>query len=155
MLKVVKIVITGCSGYVPSEYEYKDRLIVTDHSAEYDCKPYKPWEMNPVQKRSYTTNSLAFRKLFELAVRAVDEIFVRDPQCPGIDMPVTGFEVFFENGDYTEKTYMVRPDEFSACFAILKKMVPNCELMPWTLQTSEDYHVKRVWHEILEYEADR
>lgn len=118
-----------CTGYIVNHKpDYRDLIS----------------EMNPVQKWSYTTNSLAFRKLFELAVRAVDEIFVRDPQYPGTDMPVTGFEVFFENGDYTEKTYMVRPDEFSACFAILKKMVPNCELIPWTLQTSEDYEKKRL-----------
>ena len=41
MLKNVQyIVLEGQSGRVPWEWEYRDTLLITAHSAEYECKPY-------------------------------------------------------------------------------------------------------------------
>ena len=149
MVDTVQIKISGESGYVNDEEVYKDTLIITDHSIEYECKPNINSEMNPVQSWSYTTNSPAFKKLFELGVVATHEIFARDPQCPGTDMPVTRFQVTYSNKEIAKKVYMVNSNEFSECFSILKKMVPPCELMPSVLQTFEDYKKRRLWHDIL------
>ena len=40
--------------YVPATEEYKDTLVITNHSIDYECSPYEPWKMNPVQKWAYT-----------------------------------------------------------------------------------------------------
>ena len=63
----------------------------------------------------------------------------------------TSFALFDENGKVEQKLYLVRSDMFAECFSLIKKMVPECELMPWVLKTSEDYEKKRLWHEILGY----
>lgn len=97
----------------------------------------------------YTTNSEAFVRLFELVIEAIGEVFERNPECPGTDMPVTKFSVIFNSNKTVEKTYMADPDEFSECFSILKKMVPPSELMPWVLRTSEDYYKERLWHTLV------
>lgn len=144
-----KIIISGRSGYVGIEEEYSDTLSITDDSIEYECSPYQPSYMNPVQKWSYTTNSPAFRKLFEDALKATREIFERDPECPGTDMPETIFTVTYHNGETIKKVYLVSHNEFSYCYSVLKKMVPPCELMPWVLKTSEDYWEERLWHSIV------
>lgn len=81
MLKNVQyIVLEGQSGRVPWEWEYRDTLLITAHSAEYECKPYEPVKQNPVQKWVYITNSPAFQKLFDQMVDAIGEVFERDPQ---------------------------------------------------------------------------
>ena len=144
-----KIIISGTSGYVGIEEEYSDTLSITDNSIEYECNPYRPSYMNPVQKWSYTTNSPAFRKLFELALKATREIFERNPECPGTDMPETEFSVTYHNNETIQKVYLVSSNEFSECFSILKKMVPPCELMPCVLQTSEDYRKEGLWHTMM------
>ena len=148
--KAKQITISGESGYVPATEEYKDTLIITDHSIDYECNPYEPWKMNPVQKWSYSTNSFAFKKLFELAADALHAVFLRDPQCPGTDLPFMYFTVTYEDGKTVKKTYSVNPDEFSGCFDLVKKMVPPSELIPGVLQTSEDYQQRRIWHNLVE-----
>ena len=146
----VQIRITGRSGYVSAEEEYKDVLTITDHSIEYECTPYEPWKMNPNQKWSFTTNSIAFGKLFELVADAVIEVFHRNPECPGTDMPETGFMISFSNGKSVHKSYLVGSDEFRDCFDLVKKMIPGCELMPGVLKTSEDYDDWRLYHDIVD-----
>ena len=149
MVDVVRIEIFGESGYVTADEEYTDALIITDHSIEYECKPYEPSDVNPIQKWSYRSNSPAFKRLFSLTITAIQEIFRRDPQCPGTDMPVTTFVLTHSDNKTTKNMYMVNPNEFRECFSILKKMVPPCELVPWVLQTSDDYRKKGLWHRIL------
>ena len=144
-----KIIISGRSGYVGIEEEYSDTLSITDDSIEYECNPYQPSYMNPIQKWSYKTNSPAFRKLFGLALKATREIFERDPKCPGTDMPETEFSVIYHNNETVQKVFLVSSNEFSECFSILRKMVPPCELMPCVLQTGEDYRKERLWHTVL------
>ena len=144
-----KIIISGTSGYVDIEEEYSDTLSITEDSIEYECNPNQPSYMNPIQKWSYKTNSPAFRKLFELALKATREIFERDPKCPGTDMPETKFSVTYHNNETVQKVFWVSSNEFSECFSILKKMVPPCELMPCVLQTAEDYRKERLWHTLM------
>ena len=72
------------SGYVPATEEYKDTLVISDHSIDYECNPYEPWKMNPVQKWSYSTNSFAFKKLFELAADALHVVFLRGRGGPAV-----------------------------------------------------------------------
>ena len=138
---IAKIMISGESGYVSVEEEYRDTLSITDHSIEYECNPYQPSYLNPIQRWSYATNSSNFKRLFNLALKSTREIFTRDPECPGTDMPVTRFHVTYYNNETIKKVYMADSDEFSECFSILKKMVPPCELVPWVLKTSEDYNL--------------
>lgn len=140
---VSQIRISGHSGYVLSnDYEYSDMLIITDHSIEYQCKPYEPSFVNPIQNWSYSTISREFAELFRLAADAVHEVFRRDPKCPCTDLPVTDFTVIYRDGSTVRHHYSVRPDEFSECFVIIKKMVPSCEPVPWVLMTSEDYSAR-------------
>lgn len=134
MVKVVKIQITSISGFVPAEEGYSDVLTITEHSIEYRSEPYEPSDLNPLQIWSYTTNSLAFKNLYNLVVPSIHEIFKRDPQCPGTDMPVTRFCVTYQNKKSIEKVYMVNRNEFSSCFSTIRRMIPACELIPWALQ---------------------
>lgn len=139
MNNVVQIKISGESGYVPAEKEYSDVLIITDHSIEYDCKPFQPCEMNPVQHWLYKTNSPRFTRFFNHAVSAVHKIFERDPKCTGTDMPVTKFSVTYQNKKSVNRTYMVSSEEFKECFSIIRMMVPILELIPHVLQKYEDF----------------
>ena len=59
------------------------------------------------------------------------------------------FSVTYPNNETVEKVYMVSREEFSGCFSFLKKMVPPSELMPWVLQTYDDYQESRLWYDIL------
>lgn len=145
---VEHIVIRGESGYVPPEWEYKDTLLITGHSVEYECKPYEPKKTNPVQKWVYVTNSPAFRKLFDQVVEAVDEVFARNPQCHCTDLPFWTFQVTYEDGSTVEKVYSAYPEEFKDCFVVIRKLVPPCELIPCMLRMSGDYQQKTLWHEL-------
>lgn len=149
-LIAVQIRISGTSGYVPEEIAYNDTLIITDHSIECDCHPYIPWKMNPNQKWCFTTDSITFIKLFELAAEAVLEIFRRDPKCSCTDTPKTRFDITFSNGKSISKRYLTGTNEFKECFDIIRMMIPGCELMPGVLKTYEDYDKRRLWHEVVD-----
>ncbi len=143
--QVKHIVIRGESGYMPPEWAYKDTLLITRNSVEYECILCEPVKINPVQKWAYVTGSLAFRKLFDRVVDAVDEVFARNPKCPCTDLPFWTFQVTYEDGGMVEKAYTAYCEEFQDCFTAIRRLVPPCELIPCMLRMSgNDKHTREV-----------
>ena len=139
--QVEHIIIRGESGYVPPEWEYTDTLLITEHSVEYECKPYNPMKTNPIQKWVYVTNSMIFKKLFDQVVDAVYEVFIRDPKCSFTDLPFWTFQVTYKDGSMVKKIYTSHPEEFKDCFTVIRKLVPPCELIPCMLRISRDKNI--------------
>ena len=137
-MKIIRVKITAESGHVPAEYEFRDSLIITENSIEYECSPYMPSDTNHVQSWAYRTNRPEFARQFKLAVIALKRFFFFSPESAYVDMPFVRFQVTDNNDTTIEKRYMINPNEYRECFACIMKMVPPSEQIPCMLQMPTD-----------------
>lgn len=141
-MKIVKIVIKGASGYGSVDDAYEDKVTLTPSSISYEYKPhpYAQSESNVLRKWSYTTNSPAFRELFEaIAAKVPDYLHNTDEVLMALDIGPIDIVATFED-KHKESLHLFCPSEYFAdLFRLIKQMVPGCEDIPAVLLTQEDY----------------
>jgi hypothetical protein len=139
MADIIRITIKGGSGYGPVDEAYSDKVIIDRDSIRYEYKPVRESEINMPGKWSYKTSSPVFQKLFREAAAAVEAILNREEDLFVTDLGVTTFTVTYADKTRVSRDFILPADDFKACFAIIKQMVPECEYTPAVLLTSEDY----------------
>jgi hypothetical protein len=77
------------------------------------------------------------------------------PVCNGRSKKDLPSQQVFLKPCYSSNTiirqFIVFPEDLSDCFAVIKKMIPPCEMIPKMLKTSEDDEKTSLWHELMEY----
>lgn len=137
---ITKIVIKSGSGYCCVDDAYKDTLTITAESIAYLYTPYLESEANRAQKWRYTTNSPAFRKLWEQLTETITTVLSHDGEPWVTDIGDTTFIITYDDGSRVKKEYGLPSDTFQDTFRIVKKMVPGCEAVPAAIMTGEDYN---------------
>ena len=136
---IIRIIIKGGSGYGPVNEAYSDKLTIDRSSIKYEYEPVVESNINVPRKWSYKTTSPIFRKLFNEAAVAVEEILNREEGPFVTDLGVTTFTVAYADKAKITKDFILPGDEFKKCFDIITQMLPGCEDKPAVLLTSEDY----------------
>lgn len=141
-MKIVRIVIKGASGYGPVDEAYEDKVTLTPSSISYENKPHPcaQSDTNIHKKWSYTTNSSAFRELFEAISAKIPEYLHNDDDVlMALDIGPIDIVATFED-KHKESLHLFCPSEYFAdLFRLIKQMVPSCEDIPAVLLTQEDY----------------
>jgi len=140
-MRIIRIVVKGASGYGPVDEAYEDKVILTPLSISYEYKPhpYAHSDTNIHKKWSYTTNSPAFRELFEAIAAKVPEYMHNNEVLMALDIGPIDLVATFED-KHKESLHLFCPSEYFAdLFRLIKQMVPSCEDIPAVLLTQEDY----------------
>jgi hypothetical protein len=139
MADIIRIVITGSSGYGPVDEAYSDKVTIDRDSIRYEYTPVVESEINIYRKWAYKTSSPIFQKLFRETAAAVEVILNREEEPFATDLGVTSFTVTYTDKTKATRDFILPGDDFKECFAIFKQMVPGCEYTPAVLLTSDDY----------------
>lgn len=139
MNEIIKITIKGESGYGPGDKAYHDKIIIEQGSIRYEYNPIIESDVNTARKWSYKTTNPTFQKRFTDAAVAVEKILNWEDLLFCTDVGLTSFMVIYADKTKCSRDFFLPRDDFKECFSIIKKMVPDCEYMPTTLLTSEDY----------------
>ncbi len=139
MKQIIKIVISGESGYCPQDEAYKDRVTLEPTGISYLYTPLVETNLNPARKWSYKTTSPIFHELYAEVVRNVAEIMNASIELFCTDVGSITFKVTYSDKTTTSRSFWCTGDEFKNCFAIIKRMVPECEYVPAVLLTEDDY----------------
>lgn len=134
-----RISISGESGYGPCEEVYNDKVTIEPNAIRYEYLPLCESETNPVRKWSYRTTSPIFGKLYTDVCNSVISAMSRDNTIACTDIGYIQFCVTHIDGKKDTKTFWCPGEEFKDCFALIKKMVPDCEYVPAVLLTDDDY----------------
>lgn len=141
-MKITRIAVKGASGYGPADEAYEDKVTITPSSISYEYKPhpYAQSAANIHKKWSYTTNSPAFRELFEaIADKTPEYLYNNDDVLMALDIGPIDLVATFED-KHKESLHLFCPSEYFAdLFRLIKQMVPGCEDIPAVLLTQEDY----------------
>lgn len=139
MKEAIKIVLTGASGYCPMDEAYNDKLTICPDSIRYEYTPVVETETNIPRRWSYKTSSPIFRKVFNDASVAIEDIMNWEERPFCTDLGETGFVITYSDKSKRKRTFVLPGDDFKDCFSIIKQMIPGCEYIPAVLLTSEDY----------------
>ena len=139
MAEIIRIIITGSSGYCLVEDAFTDKLTICADSIRYEYKPFIEDDSNIARKWSYKTNSPAFQALFQAASAEVEAILNLEYDFDVTDVGETAFVVTYADKTKRERAFFGTDDSFKECFFIIRQMVPGCECVPAVLQTEEDY----------------
>ena len=142
-MSIIKIVIKGCSGYVPVDAVYDDKLTLTPTSFSYEYKPYLESELNRARKWSYKTNSPLFAIGFERVADMLPSILEAEDTFFCTDVGMIDFTVTYEDKSRKHIRYWCTSDYFAECFTAINDLVPKTEMRP---------EVTRLYSEDLEEE---
>ena len=140
MSNVIKIVISGESGYCSYDEAYKDKVTLEPASMSYEYIPFNATEINPIRKWRYTTTSPIFRSLYSQVANEVQNVLHNTTELFCTDIGSISFSITFSDKSKEKKTFCCPGDEFNNLFALIKKMIPECEYVPAVLLTKEDYN---------------
>lgn len=138
MKEITRIVIKGRSGYVPVQYVYEDKFVITPDAVSYEYKPYLDDPNNPARKWRYTSNSPEFREHFETVCGMIPYEMKRKPQYGITDIGQKDFEITFSDKTKEKYSFVVFNDFFEDLFDCIKWFVPFTEMIPMTLRTAAD-----------------
>lgn len=137
-MNIVRIAIKGCSGYGPYNLAYDDKVTVTCESIQYLYKPLCVSEDHQPIKWSYRTNSPEFREMWDELCAMIPVILEQEEEMV-LDGGEVTFMVTYENKSKIVKTFWSPFGEpFTACFRLIKRMVPGGEKVPEVLWTEEE-----------------
>lgn len=134
MSEILKITIKGCSGYGSYDDAYDDKLVLTPTSISYDYIPLRESEMNHTRKWSYKTNSHFFRNAFEQVSSMMPDILSANETFLCTDVGMVDFTVTYSDKTRKHIRYWCTGNNFSKCFSIIKKLIPNEEETPEVLK---------------------
>ena len=129
-MRIVKIVIKGCSGYGPYDMAYDDKLTLTPTGMNYEYKPCVESEANPARKWSYKTNSPLFAIAFERVADMIPGIVNPTVVWECTDVGMIDFTVTYEDKSKKHIRYWCTSDAFAECFTVINDLVPMAEMRP-------------------------
>ena len=135
---IIRVVIKGSSGYGPVDEAFNDKVTITRASIRYEYTPYLASETNPVRKWSYKTTSPIFQKEFKELTTLLPEVMTYEDEFV-TDVGAIIFTITYSDKSREVREFYLPGDDFRDVFAVVKKMVPDCEYVPAVLLTSEDY----------------
>ena len=135
---IIRVVIKGSSGYGPVDEAFNDKVTITRASIRYEYTPYLASETNPVRKWSYKTTSPIFQKEFKELTTLLPEVMTYEDEFV-TDVGAITFTITYSDKSREVREFYLPGDDFRDVFAVVKKMVPDCEYVPAVLLTSEDY----------------
>ena len=135
---IIKIVMESYSGY--SIELYRDKLIITSESINYQYTPYIEIDNYTPQKWSYKTNSPLYGQLWNDVKMMIPEIFGLPDSGDWIsDSNTYIITVFFENKQKGKRDFTFCEEPvLTEWLGLIKKMVPSCEKMPNVLKIGKD-----------------
>lgn len=133
MKEIFRIQIRGCSGYCSGDMAYDDVLTLTHNEIRYEYKPVIESNFNPARKWKYQTNSPEFRSVFNRVAEMMPDILHAEQTFLCYDIGMIDFTVTYEDKTRKHIRYWCTSDEFSDCFALIKKLVPFFETIPSVL----------------------
>lgn len=114
-------------------------MTITPESITYEYEPIYESKLNPPQKWRYKTISPMFKLLYEKLTEMLPLIMNMDTEIGYTDVGSIELIIIYADKKRESRLYWLTGDELKDCFAIVKQMVPSCELIPSVLSTSEDY----------------
>lgn len=135
---IIRIVIKGSSGYCPYDLAYDDKVTVTCESIQYLYKPLCISEEHQPRKWSYRTNRPDFGEMWDELCAMIPVILEQE-----VEMVLDGGEVTFivtyeDKLKITKTFWSPSGDPFTACFRLIKKMIPGGEKVPEVLWTEDE-----------------
>lgn len=130
--EISKITIKTTSGYCPIDYVYEDKMIITNDSLSYVCRPrYLDSRFMPI-KWSYKSNSSEYKSWFNDVVKTFENSVSNVSERIIFDVGEIKFTVLYEDGEKISYKYSFT-NEFNDLLKQIKKMVPEVESKPMML----------------------
>lgn len=141
MNDIIKITISGVSGFCPVDEAYSDKVTITPSSISYEYKPHTEsrLETNIYRKWSYKTTSPVFRELYKRVAEMTSKYLVGEDALYVCDGSPTIITATFQDKHKESAVFYSSLDFFHDYFSLIKEMIPNTEYVPAVLLTREDY----------------
>ena len=141
MNDIIKITISGVSGFCPVDEAYSDKVTITPSSISYEYKPHTEsrLETNIYRKWSYKTTSPIFQELYKRIAEMTPKYLIGGDALYVCDGSPTTITATFQDKHKESAAFYYSSDYFQDYFSLIKEMVPNTEYIPAVLLTREDY----------------
>lgn len=132
-----KIIINGNSGFFAIGEAYKDQLIITPESIEYELTT-RPQSGSAPKKWKFTSNSMPFRTLYQtLASRAI-AICETEQELMALDGPEVELSVAFSDSSTLSKEISLYVPGIETLVMLIGFMIPAIEEPPKSLEVLEE-----------------
>lgn len=141
MNDIIKITISGASGFCPVDEAYSDKVTITPSSISYEYKPHPEsrLETNIYRKWSYKTTSPIFQEIYKRIAEMTPKYLICGDALSVCDGSPTTITATFQDKHKESAVFYSSSDFFHDYFSLIKEMVPNTECVPAVLLTREDY----------------
>ena len=131
MSEIIRVKITGASGYCCAEEAYEDTLVIEKNSIKYEYKPLVETRLNPVRKWNYKTTSPLFEKKYRDVVSLMPSVMdIDDEEVFCTDVGGFDFTVTYSDGSKWENSFFTGGETFADLFRCINQMVPSTEYTP-------------------------
>ena len=117
-----KIVISTTSGFVPIDYAFRDRVIITAHSIHYEFKPRIQEQLANISWTARTDNP-EYLALFDKLLEAVMIKIEDSPLVFCHDVGEIRLSVVLPDKSKKSRSFEVCWEDMEPCFSIMKQMV--------------------------------
>lgn len=117
-----KIIISTTSGFVPIDYAFRDRIVITDHSIHYEFKPRIQEHLSNMSWTARTDNPkylALFDKLLEAVITKIED----PPLIFCCDVGEIRISVVFPDKSKKSRSFEVCWEDMEPCFSIMNQMV--------------------------------
>lgn len=129
MTNITKLTIKRSSGYCGIDDAFNEKLVLTPASISYTYLPLYESDIHLPKKWLYQTNSSLFHATFELVAKRIQKLKT-EPARERTDVETIDITITYIDKSRKHIRHLCTSDQLAECIIIIKKLIPNSEMMP-------------------------